>query len=45
MSETTMSRVWPTAKQMWREGKVRTFYRGLVVCLGRRWLLRILISD
>jgi hypothetical protein len=38
MSETTMSHVWPTAKQMWREGKVRTFYRGLVVCPLQRFL-------
>jgi hypothetical protein len=31
MSETTTSHILPTAKQMWREGKLRTFYRGLVV--------------
>lgn len=31
MSETTSSHIIPTAKKMWREGQLRTFYRGLVV--------------
>ncbi|PVG03659.1 mitochondrial carrier [Serendipita vermifera] len=33
MSETHSSHILPTMKQMWREGKVRTFYRGLVIGL------------
>lgn len=33
MSETSASHILPTAKQMWREGRFRTFYRGLVIGL------------
>ncbi|KAG8830361.1 hypothetical protein FRC18_008202 [Serendipita sp. 400] len=33
MSETTKSHIMPTVKQMWHEGGMRTFYRGLVIGL------------
>ena len=33
MSETTTSHIMPTMKQMWAQGGIKTFYRGLIVSL------------
>ena len=35
MSETTTSHILPTMKQMWAQGGIKTFYRGLIVSFSQ----------